>query len=184
MHTSGVWPLAMLRRPRLTRGRADGITDPGADPLPPMRVADFRPVNIQENEKELAYWPSWAEFRRFLDVCGPVYPWHLPSAAPTRAVSQAATAPVSVRRTPLYSGRHFECSGELVVTFPAGQGPYDPIMGHSAEDRRRTLDVHGAIAEAYAKAAAEPEKVYRRRILTRTFDLWAQRFTDGQEARR
>jgi hypothetical protein len=266
------------------------------------QVADFRPVSIPENEKELAYWTSWAEFRRFLDVYGPVYPWR--RAAP-------------VCRTPLYSGRHFECWGQLVETFPPGQGPYDPVLGRRAEgyglndytgefepdtpralqcahggeddetwpmrdedefieaveerrerllresyfqrhdkpeivaayeagqprratyelwravhrrrayfleggepvrvdladdgapttvwrldatgrivpsaaetvggtwitehawllaieERRRGLAVAGPIAEAYAKAAAEPDEGYRRRILTRTFDLWAE----------
>jgi hypothetical protein len=44
------------------------------------------------------------------------------------------------------------------------------------EERRRTLDVDGAIADAYAKAAAEPDEVYRRRILTGSFDLWAEKF--------
>lgn len=299
------------------------------------QVADFRPARIRENEKELAYWPSWAEFRRFLDVYGPVYPWRRPSAPPARAVPPVPAVPANVPATPLYSERHFECWGQLVEIFPDGQGPYDPILGRPAEgyglngytgefepdtrralqcahgfeddetwpmrdedefivaveqrrerllhtsfyqrhdkpeifaayeqaardglteqsrratyemwrqanrrrafflvgtepvrvdladdgtpttawrldtttgrivatdradaetvvtgegsritehawllaveDRRRTLDVDGAIAEAYAKAAAEPDEVYRRRTLTRSFDLWAEKFAN------
>lgn len=303
------------------------------------RVADFRPVRIAANEKELAYWPSWAEFRRLLDVYGPVYPRRRPSTSPERSVPREASAePLSASQASLYSGRHFECWGEFVVTFLAEQGPYDPILGRQAEgyglngytgefepdtrhavqcahgleddetwplrdydefieaveDRRerllrmsfyqrhdkpnihaayeqaandgkttesrratyemwhrvhrnraflllgaepvrvdladdgspvrawlldaetgrivptgrddakeviarrgkritehawilaieewrRTLDVHGAIAEAYARAAAEPDEVYRRRILMRSFDLWAEKFADPGE---
>ncbi|HUR02347.1 MAG TPA: hypothetical protein VM347_07405 [Nonomuraea sp.] len=304
-----------------------------------VRVADFRPTSIPENEKELAYWPSWAEFRRFLDVYGPVYPWRRPSTPPARAVLGPRPHPVSVSQTPLYSDWHFDCWGQYIVIFPPGHGPYDPILGRPAEGyglngytgefepdtrcalqcahgfeddetwpfhdedefidaveerredllrtsfyqrhdkpeifaayeqaahegrsgqsrratyemwrqvnrrrafflvgaepvrvdladdgtsamawrldartgrivstgrtdaetvvtgegrriiehawllaveaRRRTLDVHGAIAEAYAKAAAEPVEVYRRRILTRSFDLWAEKFASGDEA--
>jgi hypothetical protein len=51
----------------------------------------------------------------------------------------------------------------------------------AVEERRRTLQVDGAIAEAYAKAATEPDEVYRHRILTRSFDLWAEKFADGDE---
>lgn len=303
------------------------------------QVADFRPARIQENEKELDYWPSWAEFRRLLDVYGPVYPFRRPLNAPAKAVPQTAAAPVSVPQTSLYSGWHFECWGEFIVTFPAGQGPYDPVLGRTAEgyalngytgefepDTRRALQcahgleddetwplrdedefiaaveerrerllrasfyqrrdkpeifaayeqaahggrtrqarratyemwrrvhrrraffllgtepvrvdladdgtpviawrldtttgrivptsrvdaetvvtgqaerttehvwilavedlrralvgVQGAIAEAYAKAAAEPDEVYRRRVLTRSFDLWAEKFSTEEE---
>lgn len=292
------------------------------------QVADFRPANIPENEKELNYWPSWAEFRRFLDVYGPVYPHRRRAAPPAKAVPQPT--PVTVPRTPLYSGRHFDCWGQLVETFPAGEGPYDPILGRLAEgyglngstgelepdtrsalqcahgfeddetwplrdeddfiatveeqreellrtsfyqrydkpeilaayeseqsrratyemwrqahrgrayflvgtepvrvdladdgnpttawrldvttgrlvpsgrtdaetvagrritehawllaveDRRRTLTVDGAIAEAYAKAAAEPDEVYRRIILTHSFDLWAEKFAADEAGR-
>lgn len=307
------------------------------------RIADFRSVNIPENEKELAYWPDWAEFRGFLDVYGPVYPWRRPAPQPTppaNAIPPAATVPVDVPWTPLYSGQHFECWGELVVVFPDGSGPDDPMLGRRAagyglngytgefepdtrralqrahgieddetwplhdeddfvaaveerrerllrtsfyqrhdkpeifaayeraahdgrtgqsrrasfdmwrrahrrrafvllgaepvrvdlaedgtpvtawrldptigrivatersdvdavvraasqriteyawllavEDRRRTLDVSGPFAEAYAKAAAEPDDVYRRRILTHSFDLWAEKFA-AEEADR
>jgi hypothetical protein len=49
------------------------------------------------------------------------------------------------------------------------------------EERRRTLEVDGAIADAYARAAAEPDEVYRCRILTRSFDLWAEKFAGGDE---
>jgi hypothetical protein len=54
----------------------------------------------------------------------------------------------------------------------------------AVEERRRTLDVRGAIAEAYAKAAAEPDEAYRRRILTRSFDLCAEKFAGGGDAGR
>jgi hypothetical protein len=288
------------------------------------QVAGFRPAGIRENEKELDHWPSWAEFRRSLDVYGPVYPWRRRTAPPASAVSQPA--PATGPLTPLYSERHFDCWGQLVETFPAGQGPRDPILGRRAEgyglngytgefeantrralqcahgleddetwplrdeddfiaavedqreellrtsfyqrhdkpeifaayeravppratyemwrqvhrrrayflagtepvrvdltgdgtpatawrldtttgrlvptgrtdaeivvtgahqritehvwllaveERRRTLDVDGAIADTYAKAAAEPDEVYRRRILTGSFDLWAEKF--------
>ncbi|MFD7812793.1 hypothetical protein ACFV6E_07570 [Streptomyces sp. NPDC059785] len=299
------------------------------------QVADFRPVNIPENEKELSSWPSWAEFRCFLDVYGPVYPWRRRSASPAKAVPRPAPVTVNAPKAPLYSERwrYFDCWGQLVVTFPAGRGPEDPVLGRPAEgyglngytgefeadtppalqcahgfeddetwplhdeddfvaaveerreellrtsfyqrhdkaeifaayeqagpgqsrratfemweqvhrkrayylvgtepvrvdladdgtpatawrldtttgrlvptgrtdagtvtgrrvtehvwllaveDARRTLDVDGAIAEAYTKAAAEPDEVYRRRILTRSFDLWAEKFA-GDEAGR
>lgn len=297
-----------------------------------VRVADFRPADIRENEGELAHWPSWTEFRHLLDVHGPVYPWRRPAPPPVRSVPPAAVAPVSAPRAPLYSGRHFECWGQLVEILPEDRRPLDPVLGHPAEgyglnddtgefepdtrralqcarggaddetwplrdedefidavenrreqllresfyqrhdkpeifaayeqaardgltgrsrrttyemwrraqrrrafflvgtepvrvdladdgtpttawrldaatgritstdradagavatgagrrvtehawllaveDRRRALDVGGAIAEAYEKAAAEPDEVYRRRILTRSFDLWAER---------
>jgi hypothetical protein len=305
------------------------------------RVGDWQSASISPaNEKELAYWPSWAEFRCFLDVYGPVYPWrrpHRPSTPPARAVLQPRPSSVSVPRTPLYTERHFDCWGQLVEIVPAGQRTYDPILGRPAEayglgytgefepdtrcalqcahgfeddetwpfsseddfiaavegrredllresfyhrhdkpeifaayeqaardgrsgqsrratyemwrqvhrrrafflvgtgpvrvdladdgtpatawrldattgriistgradaeavvtgegeritehawllaveERRRTLDVHGVIAEAYARAAAADE-VYRRRILTRSFDLWAEKFASGDEA--
>lgn len=303
------------------------------------QVADFRTVRIPENEKELAYWTSWADFRRFLDVHGPVYPWRRPPTPPTTpAISRAAAVTETVPRTPLYSGRHFECWGQLVEIFPAGQGPDDPVLGRPAkgyglnghtgefeadtrrvlqcahgveddetwplrdedefvaaveerraellresfyqrhdkpeifaayeraardgrteqsrratyemwrqarrrrvfllvgaepvrvdladdgtpttawrldattgrivatdradaaavvtgggvrttehtwlltvEERRRTLDVDGVIAEAYAQAAAEPDDVRRRRILTSSFDLWAQKFAGVED---
>lgn len=305
------------------------------------RVGDFRPTTIPENEKELEYWTGWAEFRGFLDVYGPVYPWRRPTSAPTSAQASARPATVpsgaEVPQAPLYSERHFECRGELVETFPPGQGPYDPVLGRRAEgyglngytgefeadtrravqcahgledddtwplrdedefieavedrrekllhrssyqrrehpeifaayeqaardgrtaqsrratyelwrqaqlrrayflvetepvkvdladdgapamawrldmatgrivatstadaetvvgvgervteyvwllaveERRRTLHVEGPLADAYAQAAAEPDEVYRRRVLTRSFDLWAERFADGGE---
>jgi hypothetical protein len=284
-------------------------------------VADFRPAGIAANEDELAYWPSWAEFRRFLDVYGPVYPWRRPRATPAArppAVEPAVGTPVSA--TP---DRYFECWGQLVEIFPRGQGPDDPVLGRRAdgyglngytgefeadtrrvlqcalgldddetwplrdedefvdaveerreellrtsfyqrhdkpeifaayergeprrvtyemwraaqrrrafflsgtepvrvdlagdgtpvtawwldaktgrlvpgevtgegrritehewllavEERRRTLDVGGAIAEAYANAAAEPEEAYRNRILTDSFDLWAEKLEAGR----
>jgi hypothetical protein len=287
-----------------------------------VQIADHRTARIRENDTELDYWPDWAEFRRLLDVYGPVYPWRRRSATP----AVPAPVPVTVPQTPLYSGRYFDCWGQLVVTFPAGQGPRDPVLGRRAqgyglndhtgefeadtrravqcaggfeddetwplrdedefvaaveerreellrtsfyqrhdkpeiaaayegarsprvtyemwrqvhrrrayfragtepvrvdltddgtpetawrldatsgrivpsgrtdaetvvagrheritehgwllavEDRRRTLDVDGPIAEVYAKAAAEPDEVYRREILTRGFDLWAEKF--------
>ncbi|TYB69850.1 hypothetical protein FXF51_06740 [Nonomuraea sp. PA05] len=299
-----------------------------------VRVADFRPVNIAGNEKELDHWPSWAEFRTFLDVHGPVYPWRRRLTSPARSASATRPAvPVDASFDPLYSERHFDCWGQLVETFPYGQGPFDPILGRRAagyglndatgefeadtrcalqcahgleddetwplrdedefieavehrrerllresffqrhdkpdifaayeraardgrtaqtrratyemwrqvqrrrayfllesepvrvdltddaaptaawrldtvtgrivstgradaeavlggggervtehvwllsiEERRRALDVDGAIAEAYAKAAAQPDEAYRRRTLTRSFDLWAEKF--------
>lgn len=95
-------------------------------------VADFRPANIPENEQELAYWPSWTEFRHFLDVYGPVYPWRRRQSPPAPA-APPVSAPVTVPRDRLYSGRHFECWGQLVVTFPAGQGPVDPVLGRQVE---------------------------------------------------
>ncbi|URN09761.1 hypothetical protein LUW74_44730 [Actinomadura madurae] len=301
-----------------------------------VRVADYRSVRISENEKEAAYWPSWDDFRGLLDVYGPVDPWRRP-ALRARACPSAATLPVAVSRTPLYSSRHFECWGQLVVVFPAGEGPDDPILGRPAEgyglngytgefepdtrralqcahgleddetwplrdeddfiaaveerreqllrasfyqrhdkpeifaayqraaqggrtvqnrratcemwrhvhrrrafflvgtepvrvdlsddgtpmtawrldpttgrivatgradavtvegrritehawllaveDRRRTLDVHGAIAETYAKAAEIPDEVYRRSLLTRSFDLWAEQFANEATVR-
>lgn len=304
------------------------------------QIAELRPTRIRENEEELAYWPSWAEFRRLLDVYGPVYPWRRVTAPPARAVPRAAAVPATAVRTPMYSGRHFECWGELVETFEAGRGPHDPVLGRRAEgyglnghtgefeadtrralqcahgledddtwplrdeddfvaaveerreqllresyyqrhdkpeifaayekaardgrtrqsrratyemwrrvhrrrafflvgtepvrvdstddgtpttawrldattgrivstgrtdaetvatgeggritehawllavaDRRRGLDVHGAIAEAYARAAEEPDEVYRRMILTDTFDLWAEKFASEEAGR-
>jgi hypothetical protein len=96
-------------------------------------VADFQFAGIAFNEKELAYWPSWAEFRPFLDVYGPVYPWRRPSRPAASAVAPVAAVPAGGPPTPLYSDRHFECWGELVVTFPAGRGPHDPILGRPAE---------------------------------------------------
>ncbi|WP_439378210.1 hypothetical protein [Amycolatopsis lexingtonensis] len=283
-----------------------------------VAVADFRPAGIAANEGELAYWPSWTEFRRFLDVYGPVYPWRRPAAAPPvppPAAEPAAAAPVSAE-----PDRFFECWGQLVEIFPWGQGPEDPVLGRRAEgyglngytgefeadtrrarqcargvedddtwpladedefvdavearregllrksfyqrhdkpeifaayergeprrvtyemwreaqrrrafflsgtepvrvdlttpvtawrldagtgrlvpgevtgegrritehewllaveERRRTLPVDGAIAEAYAKAAAEPVAAFRNRILTRSFDLWAEKFGAGR----
>lgn len=293
------------------------------------RVVDFRPAGVLENETELDYWPSWAEFRRSLDVYGPVYPWR--KGPPAQVVPRPA--PVTMPQAPLYSERHFDCWGQLVETFPAGQGPRDPVLGRRAdgyglnsytgefeadtrrvlqiasggeddetwpfrdedefiaaverrrekllrtsffqrhdkpeifaayesgqpprvtyemwrqiqrrrayflagnepvrmdltddgtpttawrldattgrlvptgradaetvatgdhqrvtehvwllavEDRRRTLDVDGAIAEAYAEAAAEPNEAYRRRILTGSFDLWAEKFATDEAGR-
>lgn len=95
------------------------------------QVADFRSANIPENEGELAYWPSWTEFRHFLDVYGPVYPWRRRQGPPAQAVQPPV--PVAVPQTRLYSGRHFDCWGQLVVTFPAGQGPVDPVLGRQVE---------------------------------------------------
>jgi hypothetical protein len=282
------------------------------------QVADFRAAGIAANEDELAYWPSWAEFRRFLDVYGPVYPWRRPRATapvPPPVAEPAVAAPVSAA-----PDRYFECWGQLVEIFPWGQGPDDPVLGRRAEgyglngytgefeadtrrarqcahgvddddtwplhdedefvdaveerreallrksfyqrhdkpeifaayeqgkprrvtyemwrearrrrafffygtepvrvdlttpvtawwldaktgrlvpgevagegrritehewllaieERRRTLEVDGAIAEAYAKAAAEPEAAFRNRILTGAFDLWAEKFEAGR----
>lgn len=306
-----------------------------------LRLGDYWPANIPENEKELDYWPGWAEFRGFLDVYGPVYPWRRPKRVPKRTAARPASVPAVTAdpaRTALYSERHFECWGQLVETFQPGQGPYDPVLGRRAEgyglngytgefeadtrralqcahgleddetwplrdedefveavedrrekllrdsfhqrhdkpeifaayqraaregrtlaarretyrlwreaqarrayflvdgepvrvdlaadgdpaqawrldmatgrivatgrddaqavfggpgrrvtehvwllaveERRRTLAVDGAIAEAYARAAAEPDEVYRRRILTRSFDLWAEKFAGESE---
>ncbi|OHV73635.1 hypothetical protein BCD48_33165 [Pseudofrankia sp. BMG5.36] len=52
-----------------------------------------------------------------------------------------------------------------------------------AVEDRRGLGGDGAIAQAYAKAAAEPDEVYRRLILFRSFDLWAEKFAadDGTD---
>jgi hypothetical protein len=113
------------------------------------QVADFRPASIPENEGDLDLWPSWEEFRPHLDVDGPVDPWPRPSTPPATQVPQFATGPsadrptavdtdgaagpVGAPRTPLSSDRHFECWGEMVVTFPDGQGPYDPILNSQAE---------------------------------------------------
>ncbi|RSD22814.1 hypothetical protein [Amycolatopsis eburnea] len=279
-----------------------------------VEVADFRPAGIAANEGELAHWPSWPEFRRFLDVYGPVYPWRRPRAAP--AAPPPAAEPAAAARVSVAPDRFFECWGQLVEVFPRGQGPEDPVLGRRAAgyglngytgefeadtrravqcargvdddetwplrdesefvdaveerreellrtsfyqrhdkpeifaayergeprrvtyamwraaqrrrafyfygtepvrvdlttpgtawrldpvtgrlvpgevtgdrrritehewllavaERRRALDVGGAIAEAYAKAAAEPEEAFRNRILTGTLDLWAEKF--------
>jgi hypothetical protein len=112
-------------------------------------VADFRPASIAENEADLAAWTSWEQFRRYLDADGPFDPWPEPSDPPAAQVLQFATVPSADHpaaadtdgtpgpagglQTSLSSGRHFECWGELVVTFPEGQGPYDPILSDQAE---------------------------------------------------
>lgn len=109
-----------------------------------VRLGEFRPMSIPENEKELAYWPSWTEFRGRLDVYGPVYPWRRPSPQPQparRTQPRTGPAPASTPTTPLvpapppqplYSERHFECWGQLVEIFDPGRGPVDPVLGRRA----------------------------------------------------
>jgi hypothetical protein len=104
------------------------------------QIADFQSGDIAYNEHELAHWPSWEEFRRALDVYGPVDPspgsasepaapmWTPPAPAPAPAPARTGVA-----QTPLYSERHFECWGELVEIFPPGQGPHDPILDRRVE---------------------------------------------------
>lgn len=102
-----------------------------------------------------------------------------------RAFYLVGTEPVRVDLaddgTPATAWRLDATTGRLV---PTGRADAEIVAGRritehawllAVEDRRRTLDVDGAIAEAYAKAAAEPDEVYRRRILTRSFDLWAEK---------
>jgi hypothetical protein len=124
------------------------------------QIAEWRPTGIPGNEKELDYWPSWAEFRGFLDVYGPVYPWRRPTATPAIAAPPRVSAPqtpAAVSPTPLYDERHFQCWGQLIEIFPTDERPYDPILGRPAEgyglngytgefepDTRRVLQVaHG-----------------------------------------
>lgn len=68
---------------------------------------------------------------------------------------------------------------ETVVTGEGGRTTEHTWL-LEVEERRRALDVHGVIAEAYAQAAAADE-VYRRRILAHSFDLWAEKFAGGDE---
>ena len=122
-------------------------------------VGDFRSVGITSaNLRELDYWPNWAEFQTFLDVYGPVYPWRRPSRpsspfrtrpqsrphspqsesprslaqAPPEVQAQAVAGSVEFVAGPLYSGRHFECWGQLVETFAPNRGPEDPVLGRRA----------------------------------------------------
>lgn len=105
-----------------------------------VRVEDYSPASINPaNERELDYWPSWAEFRTFLDVYGPVYPWRRPSPteqARNAAGDQTATSITgevpspSAQLPPLYDNLHFECWGQLVELFPRGGRRYDPVLGY------------------------------------------------------
>jgi hypothetical protein len=69
--------------------------------------------------------------------------------------------------TPTTAWRLDMTTGRIVSTGRPTRKPSSPARGRQitehawlvgVEDRRRTLDVHGAIAEAYAKAAAEPTR--------------------------
>ncbi|ONH33779.1 hypothetical protein [Pseudofrankia asymbiotica] len=92
--------------------------------------------------------------------------------------------------TPVTAWRLDTTTGRIV---PTSRSDADAVLGGAGrrvterswllavEDRRRGLGGGGAIAEAYAKAAAEPDEVYRDVILFRTFDLWAEKFATEDE---
>ncbi|GAA3028452.1 hypothetical protein [Actinokineospora globicatena] len=95
-----------------------------------MQLADFTPSSIRSSETELALWPSWTEFRQYLDVYGPVYPW--PKPVPVK-VHPSAGPMSDVPLPPMYDGVHFETWGQLVKIFPRGGGPIDPVFGVRVE---------------------------------------------------
>ncbi|GAA3028460.1 hypothetical protein [Actinokineospora globicatena] len=93
-------------------------------------VARVAPAIIRSKEAELSRWRSWAKFKEFLDIYGPIYPWV--KNAPPR--TQPPVGPESgVVLPPLHDGVHFEAWGQLIKIYPRGEGPMDPVLGVQAE---------------------------------------------------
>ncbi|GLW89610.1 hypothetical protein [Actinokineospora globicatena] len=95
-----------------------------------IQIARIVPGTFRTSEAELADWRTWAEFRQFLNVYGPVYPWDKP--VPLR-VHPPIGPQSDVPLPSLYDGVHFETWGQLIKIYPDMEGPIDPVLGGRAE---------------------------------------------------